>query len=244
MKRIKGHFKYYLLSSKSDLKFVLIFIGIATLIKLLKTYLAKETITELNLELICFTSTFYLFGIGITNTFESFPFILNLGSTRKEFYFGVIGKYLLTSGLFSIVLTLLYYFERLILGFMQVEYTGLINLYGRNFSNGFELFFSLFIIYMAFLSFYGILGGFLLRFKLKFMFVGMLLAVVFYILYPFIPGLENMGSDLVFRLLNFYTQEPTFLFTIKLTLLLIVFLALGWLMFRKAEIKVFDKAPS
>lgn len=247
MKRIQGHFKYYLLSSKSDLKFVLIFIGIFTVIKLFKVYLAQEVITGDSLELVRFSSMlsfFYLFGIGINNTFESFPFMLSLSSTRKEFYFGVIGKYLLISGLFSGVLTLVYSLEKLIYGLLRVEYSGLINLYGRHLSNGFALFLILFIIYMVFLSFYGIVGALMLRFKMKFMLAGMVLAVVFYVLYPFIPGLENMGVNIFAKLITFYTQEPTYLFTFKLTLLIIIFLGLGWLMFRKAEIKVFDKAAS
>lgn len=243
MKRLKGHLKYYLMCAKSDLLFMFTLVTIFTIIKLVRTYMAKDMITRNDLDLVRFFATvsfFYLFGVGITNTFESFPFILSLSSSRREFYLGVISKYVLLSGIYAGVLTILFYLEKLIFGLVKIEHSGVFDLYGRQLSNGLVLFLVMFVIYMGFLSLYSFFGALLNRFKTKTLIVGLALAVIIYILYPFIPGLQDLGINVIQRLIKLYAESSNFVFCSELTLVSIVLLAMGWLVFRKAEIKVFE----
>lgn len=237
MSRIKGHLRYYLMSSKSDLIFALVMVGIIMVINLAGR---KGEVEATGYVSVFFTTfIFYFIGIGINNVFETFPYMMGFSSTRKEFYLGLLAKYAIAAGTFSGFIVILFELERIVFRMLGLSHVTYLELWGRNVS-GLSILIFIFIFYMFILSFFNLFSLLMIRFaKKQFFLIGAALAVVGYLVNTMYPVILDTIVKLFFKVAGLYLNLPLLVLVLWLALLSLLLYGLGWLYIRRAEVKVF-----
>ena len=246
MNRAKGHLRYYLLSSKNDILFLLGVFMVLVLFKVTSILTAREILTPNSSNLasgFMVFASFYLIGIGTANIYETFPYIMSLSSTRQEFYRGLIARYALVSLMFAALQTILYYVEKFFYSLVAGQYTGFVDMFGRKLTNGFALFTVSSAFFMLILSIFALFGFVMVRFSFKkFFIVASAIGVVVYMLSITSPGMQNIMQDLFRMFGDFIAKGANLQFILKSIVGTAIILSIGWLLIRKSEVKVLGTA--
>lgn len=243
MNRIKGHLRYYLMNSKSDLVFAWSTMGIILVIILFSVFTKNEPIKATGYVRSFFTIfSFYFLGIGVNNVFETFPYIMSFSSTRREFYLGLLSKYLLIAGTFSGLIVVFYVLEIFLYQILHLPHVGYLELWGRDVS-GIAIFFFIFVFYMFLLALYNVLSLIMIRFRLKqFFFISAMLGGLVSLLSMVFPVLQKVFVHVFVQLCDLYLHYPLWPLILWLSLATLLILGIGWLFVRKAEVKVLNTA--
>lgn len=241
MSRIKGHLRYYLLSSKSDNMFALIMVGIVLTINLLGVFVDKEQVKAGGYVSSFFTAfVFYFLAIGVNNVFETFPYLMSFNSTRREFYLGLLSKYAIVSGTFSGFITILFVLESLVYRVLGLVHLPYLSLWGRDVAGPLILV-HVFIVYMFMLSLYNLFGLFLIRFRIKqFFWICVGLSACGYVVNMFYPYFQTTLVKWFFAIADLYLHYPMLPLLFWISLISLLIYAIGWLFIRRAEVKVFN----
>jgi hypothetical protein len=183
---------------------------------------------------------FYFFGIGINNVFETFPYMMGFSSTRREFYLGLLTKYVIMAGTFSGFILVFFALERIIYRVLGLPHVAYLNLWGRDVSGLWILVF-IFAVFMFMQSVYNLFSLMMNRFRMKqFFLISAVLSVIGYLFNMVYPVLQETLVTLSMKLIDLYLHLPLLPLTLGLVVVTLLVHGIGWLFIRRAEVKVFN----